>query len=184
MQIAVGSRNVVKINAVIQGVAHMWPDAVVWGFDTDSGVGVQPRSDAETRQGSLNRAKRALDELLEEESPKKGETYIGIGLEGGVDHTLIGLMNVVWCSVIDTEGNSFSTSGARFVLPEIIASRILNGEEMGPIMDSLLKEKDTKMKQGMIGTISQGFYSRTDEYASIVRLTVGLWYGRNWQKDL
>src|SRR6185369_5033238 len=87
MHIAVGSTNIVKINAVKLAVAHMWPDAIVTGFDTESGVGEQPRTDVETKTGSINRAIQALN-FLEQTSPntlfETSEECLGIGLEGGV----------------------------------------------------------------------------------------------------
>lgn len=187
MQIAVGSTNIVKINAVIAGISHMWPDAIVTGFETVSGVSEQPQTDAETKEGSINRAALALN-MLEQTNGGMlfgtDEQVLGIGLEGGVDPTPDGLMNVVWCSVVDPNENAYSSSGARFLLPEVVAKRIEAGEEMGPIMDTLVKDKDVKKKQGMIGVITDHFYTRTEEYASIVRLTVGLWYGRDWEKKL
>ncbi|HSW89931.1 MAG TPA: inosine/xanthosine triphosphatase [Patescibacteria group bacterium] len=179
MHIAVGSTNVVKINAVIQGVAVTWPDAQVEGFETDSEVGAQPRTDHETYVGSRNRALSALKKI----EHNTGD-ILGVGLEGGVDETEDGLMNVVWCSVVDRGGNFFSSSGARFILDDEIASRILAGEEMGPVMDTLINDTDTKKKQGMIGVVTQNFFNRTEEYASIARLTIGLWYGRNWRESL
>lgn len=185
MHIAVGSTNIVKINAVIQAVAHMWPDAIVQGFETDSGVGAQPMSDHETYIGSQNRARSALKAMQAQENLfGTDEIILGIGLEGGVDESEDGLMNTVWCSVIDNQGRIFSSSGARFCLDDEIASRILMGEEMGPVMDTLVQDKDTKKKQGMLGIVTKGFYARTEEYASIARLTIGLWYGRNWLDDL
>ncbi len=182
MFIAVGSTNQVKVNAVKSAVEHQWADAIVDGFETDSGVGAQPRTDHETYVGSRNRALFALQKMQE----KYGNSaeILGVGLEGGVDETEDGLMNVVWCSVCDHKGNFHSSSGARFILDDEIASRILAGEEMGPIMDSLVKEKDTKKKGGMIGVVTRNFFNRTEEYASIARLTIGLWYGRAWRDSL
>lgn len=182
MNIAVGSTNQVKVNAVKSAVAHQWEDALVEGFETNSGVGDQPRTDHETYIGSINRAKSALEAMR----IKYGDSaeILGVGLEGGVDESEDGLLNVVWCSVVDTKGQVFSSSGARFVLDDEIASRILGGEEMGPIMDSLINEKDTKKKGGMIGVVTKNFYNRTEEYASIARLTIGLWYGRAWRESL
>jgi inosine/xanthosine triphosphatase len=182
MILAVGSTNVVKVNAVKHAVLHMWPEAQIEGFETDSGVGVQPRSDHETYVGSRNRAYLALQEMR----GKSGNNaeILGVGLEGGVDETEDGLMNVVWCSVVDQNGNFYSSSGARFILDDEIASRIIAGEEMGPVMDSLVNETDTKMKGGMIATVTENFFNRTEEYASIARLTIGLWYGRNWRESL
>lgn len=187
MHIAVGSTNAVKVNAVIAGVSHQWPNAVVEGFETASGVSEQPMSDEETKIGSINRAVQALNIL---EQVHGGTLFghenfmIGVGLEGGVDETSEGLMNVVWCSVVDQEENVFSSCGARFLLPEIIAKRIRAGEEMGPVMDTLVKDTQVKRKQGMIGVVTDGFFNRTDEYATIARLTIGLWYGRNWEGKL
>lgn len=182
MYLAVGSTNVVKVNAVKYGVAQTWPDAVIEGFETDSGVGVQPHSDHETYVGSRNRAYSALVEMQKKVGMEV--EILGVGLEGGVDETEDGLMNVVWCSVVDTTGAFYSSSGARFILDDEIASRILAGEEMGPIMDSLVNDKDTKMKSGMIGIVTKNFFNRTEEYASIARLTIGLWYGRHWRDAL
>ncbi len=187
MQIAVGSTNIVKINAVKLAIAHMWPEAIVMGFETESGVGEQPRSDIDTKTGSINRAVQALN-FLEQTIPNTlfaaDEQFLGVGLEGGVDETDDGLASVVWCSVVDRKENIFSSSGARFVLSETIAREIRAGGEMGPVMDLLLDDKDTKRKQGMIGTVTRGFYNRTEEYASIARLTIGLWYGREWETAL
>lgn len=187
MHIAVGSTNIVKINAVKQAVAHMWPDAVVTGFETESGVGEQPRTDVETKTGSMNRAIQALNFLEQTNQTSlfgKEDMCLGVGLEGGVDETPEGLASVVWCSVVDRNEAIFSSSGARFILSEVIAQEIRKGGEMGPVMDLLLDDTDTKRKQGMIGTVTAGFYNRTDEYASIARLTIGLWYGREWEKTL
>lgn len=187
MHIAVGSTNIVKVNAVKQAVAHIWPDVVVTGFETESGVSEQPMSDAETKLGSMNRAIQALNMLEQTHGGTlfgKEEMFLGVGLEGGVDETPEGLMNVVWCSVVDPQEHFYSSSGARFLLPPVIANPILAGEEMGPVMDTLVKDKDTKKKGGMIGIVTDGFFNRTDEYASIARMTIGLWYGRNWEHTL
>jgi inosine/xanthosine triphosphatase len=182
MYIAVGSTNQVKVNAVKLAISHQWEDATVEGYETVSGVGEQPRTDHETYIGSINRAKSAFEAMR----LKYGNNaeILGVGLEGGVDESEDGLLNVVWCSVVDSDGKVYSSSGARFILDDEIASRILGGEEMGPIMDSLLNEKDTKKKGGMIGVVTKNFYNRTEEYASIARLTIGLWYGKDWRDSL
>lgn len=187
MQIAVGSTNQVKINAVIEATKLTWPNAIITGFETESGVSEQPGTDLETKLGSINRAIQALNFLQQTHGGTlfgKEELCLGVGLEGGVDETEEGLANVVWCSVVDAYENVYSSSGARFVLPDIIAKKIRAGGEMGPIMDKLLGDKDTKKKQGMLGVVTKGFYNRTEEYASIARLTIGLWYGRNWADQL
>src|SRR6185369_1024076 len=109
------------------------------------------------KEGSINRAALALNMLEQTHGGTlfgKDEMCLGIGLEGGVDPTPDGLMNVVWCSVVDSEQRIVSSSGARFVLPRTIAQRIEMGEEMGPVMDHLIRDKDVKKKQGMIGVVT------------------------------
>jgi non-canonical (house-cleaning) NTP pyrophosphatase len=39
---------------------------------------------------------------------------------------------------------------------------------------------DVRSKQGMIGVVTGGFVDRTEEYSSIAKLALGLWYGREW----
>ena len=175
MIIAVGSANPVKVEAA-KIAAQDLGDSKVQGFEVESGVSHQPRSDGETRAGAAARAHAALNASVDAE--------IGIGFEGGVHEEMGAMYNVVWCSVVDRNGEHFETSGARFLLPKIIADGIRVGKEMGPLLDELLKDTNTKQKQGMVGTVTKGYITRTEEYASLARLAIGLWFGRSWQEQL
>lgn len=175
MIIVVGSANPVKIEAA-KLAARDLGEVSVSGLEVSSGVSHQPRSDQETRNGAEARARAALLSLPNAE--------FGIGFEGGVHEEKEGMYNVVWCSIVDKQGNHFETSGARFQLPEIIAEGIRQGKEMGPLLDELLQDANTKQKQGMVGTVTKGYITRTEEYAGIARLAIGLWYGRNWHESL
>lgn len=195
MMICVGSTNPVKINAVITAASETWPSVQVTGIDVPSGVSSQPRSDAETRTGARNRALAALhDGLLQlkkqnADGEKKysvaNDEVLGVGMEGGVFENEDGeLWTTVWCSVVDQEGAVFESNGARFKVPDIIAERIQNGEEMGPITVSITGKKDVRYGIGMIGVITAGFVDRTEEYSGIAKMALGLWYGRDWEKSL
>lgn len=175
MIIAVGSTNPVKIEAAKQAAQDLG-EILVQGFEVVSGVSHQPRSDAETRAGAAERAHAALIA-----SPY---AELGIGFEGGVHEENNSMYNVVWCSVVDKQGQHFEVSGARFLLPEIIANGIRTGKEMGPLLDELLQDENTKQKQGMVGTVTNGYITRTEEYAGLARLAIGLWFGRSWQERL
>jgi len=35
----------------------------------------------------------------------------------------------------------------------------------------------------MIGVVTNNFVDRTEEYSAIIKMALGLWYGRTWQKD-
>lgn len=173
--IAVGSTNPVKVAAAQNAAADLGV-VEVRGFEVISGVSAQPKSDRETRSGAATRAKEALR--------ADPQAVLGIGFEGGVHEEDGHMYNVVWCSVIDREENHFEASGARFLMPSLLAAGIRNGKELGPLLDELLQNANTKQKQGMVGTVTCGYITRTEEYASIARLAIGLWFGRDWQKGL
>lgn len=186
MQIFVGSENPVKINSVILAASEQWPDVVVHGFSVPSGISEQPRTDDETRAGAENRAEKALEvgiKTLKKDAKGKAQTFLGVGMEGGVFLNENGeLWSTVWVTVIDADRKSFSVNGARFKVPDAIAQPILAGGEMGPVVGSFFKDSKLKQKQGAIGVITEGFVDRTEEYAGLAKLAIGLWFGREWEK--
>ena len=187
MKIFVGSTNPVKINAATIAASEQWPQVKVKGLEVDSGVSEQPRSDQETKTGAINRAKRAL-----QKSQTKGQTVqaeppnifrLGLGLEGGVMHDEQGVMwSVVWGAVVDPQGLVFCAKGGGFKVPKIVADKIRQGGEMGPIMSKMFDGRDIRHKEGMIGVITNKFLDRTELYVPIAKTALGLWFGRDWQK--
>jgi inosine/xanthosine triphosphatase len=185
MRIFVGSTNPVKINAAIGAASETWPDVAVEGIKVSTGVDEQPRSDEETKQGALNRAKAVLAEGLKQHSDLTGDV-LGMGLEGGIVDDGKEMWTTVWAAVVDREGNLGLSAGSRFLVPEIIAAKIRAGGEMGPVIAQVLNESDlNKIKQsmGVIGVITEDFVDRTEEYQGVAKLALGVWYGRNWQKN-
>ena len=47
-----------------------------------------------------------------------------------------------------------------------------------------LGEADVRSKQGMVGVVTKNFVDRTEEYTGIIKMALGLWYGRDWKKSL
>lgn len=182
MHIFVGSSNPVKINSVINAASETWPEVKVRGFSVESKIPEQPIGDSVTRKGAENRAKAVL-KLAQEKNIT--QDFLGVGLEGGVFLDADDKMwTTVWIAVIDLEENIFVANGARFLVPEIVAEKIKKGEEMGPLVAKLVGKKDVRSKQGMIGVITNNFVDRTEEYTGIVKMALGLWYGRNWTEKL
>lgn len=183
MIIFVGSHNPVKINAVKVAAQETWPEVQVFGYDVPSKVSSQPLSDQETLTGATNRASAAMAAGVTEYHPT--DTCLAVGLEGGVLTDNEGQMwSTVWAVVLDQEGKIFEANGARVKVPQIIADPISKGQEMGPIMQQLTGEQDVRSKQGMFGIITQNFITRTEEYAGIAKMALGLWYGQGWDASL
>ncbi len=194
MILAVGSTNPVKVNSAVVAASETWPEVRVKGFEVESGISEQPMSDDETRKGAQNRSqvvyKKMLEKLKTEKSDQKKEVaqnknqLLGLGLEGGVFQREDGeLWSTVWVVVWDGQ-KLYEANGARFKVPDKIAKPILQGEEMGPVVSELFGGEDIKRKNGAIGVVTNNFVDRTEEYAAIVKLALGLWYGREWEKTI
>lgn len=189
MKIFVASKNPVKINAVKLAVRDSYPEAEVLGIEVNSDVSAQPMSDEETLRGSINRARALKKLVLAQKLCSAQEEALFIGAEGGVYHPTFArkkqeLWSTVWISVLDQEEQVYSASGARFRLPEPLSNAVLAGKELGVVVGALFKDSQLKRKSGAIGVLTDNFIDRTEEYASIAKLAIGLWYGRNWQKKL
>lgn len=162
MKIIIGSKNPAKVSAV-QGVfQHEQTEFMT--IDVPSGVREQPFSDEETINGAMNRAYNAL---------KEGTGDIGIGLEGGVQQTEHGLFLCNW-GVLAEEGKPpIIAGGARILLPNEIAERLLAGEELGPVMEEFTNKADIRSKEGAIGIFTSGYMSRSDMFTHVVKLLAG-----------
>lgn len=187
MRIFVGSTNPVKVNAVINAASETWPEIVAEGFGVSSGVSEQPMSDEETKQGAINRARSALKEGLKSHKTAKGTVCLGVGMEGGIVDLGDEMWSTVWVAVADTKGNIELAAGARFLVPQKIAEIIREDGEMGPAAAMLLGEGEinrVKQNEGLIGIMTDGFVDRTEEYQGIVKLALGIWYGREKRNRL
>lgn len=191
MQIFVGSTNPVKVNAALIAASETWPEVSVKGFDVISGVSEQPISDQETKQGAINRARQAFIKGLEfiktddkNDNSNSEQTILGMGLEGGVFIDEEDQMwTTVWGAVVDQNDKVFLGNGARFKVPQLVAQEILAGGEMGPFMAEYCQTPSLKTREGLIGVVTKNFVDRTEEYAAIAKLVLGLWYGQDWQEN-
>jgi inosine/xanthosine triphosphatase len=184
MKIFVGSENPVKVNAVLSSAMETWPDAVAKGFSVDSGVSDQPFSDEETKTGAINRAKAALEAGLKEDQDK---TALGVGMEGGIVDLGEEMWSTVWAAVVDQQGSITLSAGARFRVPDSVADKIRSEVEMGHAVAEIIGEENKnkiKQEQGLIGILTNGFVDRTEEYQGIIKLALGIWYGKSKAKEL
>ncbi|MCA9978609.1 MAG: DUF84 family protein, partial [Anaerolineales bacterium] len=76
---------------------------------------------------------------------------LGVGLEGGVNPEPFGLALHGWVVITDGNGREGIGGGARLPLPEAIAQRVRNGEELGDVMDDVLDDHNVKQKGGAVG---------------------------------
>ncbi|HFC11222.1 MAG TPA: inosine/xanthosine triphosphatase [Anaerolineae bacterium] len=159
MLITVGSLNPIKIAAVQAVFSRQWPQCEVSGIAVDTGVSEMPMSDAECIAGARNRARAAL---------RLGKGTFGVGLEGGVNPESSGLMLLGWVVIVHRDGREGIACTAKIPLPDLIAQRVLAGEQLGMVMDDLLQEQHTAQRGGAAGALSNGLVMRQDKFAMAV----------------
>ncbi|QLG50864.1 inosine/xanthosine triphosphatase [Natrinema halophilum] len=163
MEIAVGSTNPVKIDAVERTLERY--DPTVTAIDVDSGVGEQPRSVDETVRGAENRARRALAATRAD---------YGVGLEGGIARfePVPGLSLIMWGAV--TDGARTERGGGPVLrLPDRVAERVTEGAELGPILDEMLGTENVAQAEGAAGVLTAGLTDRTQALGEAVSCSFG-----------
>ena len=163
MKVAVGSTNPVKLAAVRTVLARLFPQAEFIPVDVSSGVTEQPWGDDQTRTGALNRARNALNQL--------NATY-GVGLEGGLERTSAGIMTCAWCAIVNGTGTIGFGGGVKILLPPVVVQNIEETGELGPAIDALVNQHNTKQGQGAVGILTDGLTSRQSAYEQLVAMAM------------
>lgn len=170
MKAYLGSKNIVKINATKE-VLEKYGFEVI-GVEVDSQVSVQPKCDAETIQGALNRA-LALP-----------TNSFRIGLEAGVELLGDDLYLTNFGVLIDPLDNIYKAGGTRIILPLEIKKLILEDKlELSDAMEKYFNTLDIKHKEGAIGYFTNNLVVRTDIFTHIVKLLYGQ-YLYNQEKQI
>ncbi|MBM7644867.1 inosine/xanthosine triphosphatase [Scopulibacillus daqui] len=160
--IGVGSQNPAKISAVERLSENF--DIAVQSVAVPSGVSDQPKSDNETKQGAVQRARAVLE---------KSSADFGVGLEGGIMEIDQQVFVCNWGALVDRNGRVFTASGARIPLPEPIVKGLRAGLELGDVIDQYTNQLDVRKGEGTIGILSNGLIKRDDMFYHIMQLLYG-----------
>lgn len=164
MRAIVASGNPIKQRAALLAFQDVFgPDIEVKGLEVNSGVGAQPLSDNETYRGARNRARQAR-----KAAP---EASFWVGIEGGIADTERGMEAFGWAVVLGAKGEGASRSNT-FFLPPAAAMAIRAGGELGPVMDQLFDQHNSKQKGGAIGLLTDGIFNRQTLYQQAVLLAL------------
>ncbi|MFB6094588.1 MAG: inosine/xanthosine triphosphatase [Halanaeroarchaeum sp.] len=152
MRIAVGSENPVKRTATERAMGDVATEIAT--IDVASGVPEQPWGEAETIGGAKTRAARAR---------AAGTFDLGVGIEGGVAEIegADALFLIMWAAVSDGSRVGLG-AGPRLPLPESIAGRLAEGEELGPVLDDRLDTAGIAREEGAVGVFTDGIVTRED----------------------
>lgn len=167
MLILVGSKNPVKIESVKEAFSCYFENVDVIGIDVNSKVSSQPVNE-ETFLGAENRVYQ-LKQISQKENIK-ADFFVGI--EGGIIKQYdrwfaFGCM----CVVDKNEKVSFGTS-PHFELPNWIVEKLLNGYELGKVIDELTGQKNSKQKDGAVGYFTNGVVNRKELYIEGLKVAI------------
>lgn len=163
MRVAVGSENPVKVAATDEAIGDL-PGTTVDAVGVDSGVPEQPTGVAETRTGATNRARRAYE---------VGGYTLGVGIEGGVaTFGTDDLFLIMWAAVTDGDRVEVA-AGPSVRLPDTVAERLRNGEELGPVMDDEFDREGVARSEGAVGILTGGSVDREEALRAAVAGALG-----------
>ena len=176
-RVVVGSRNPVKIAAVVAVILRCTPTAVVHGVAVPSGVPDQPWGDDETRDGALTRAREAL--------ATDADADLAVGLEGGVVREANGdVRSCAWAAVVDRHGLVSVGGSLAMPLPPAVVRLLVAGVELGHAMDRVARTTNVKHGRGAVGLLTGALVSRQDAYEHLVTYALSRWIGRElWEAD-
>ena len=159
MKMLVGSKNPVKIDAVKEAFKKYFASVEVSGYNVDSGVGAMPVGQ-EVYDGAKNRA-----ENLSEINKANGlNADFFVGIEGGIANIFEKWFTFGSICIIDKNGNIGYGTSPHFQLPPSIIKQLLQGIELGDVMDKLSNTHNSKQKFGAIGFFSNGIMNRKELY--------------------
>ena len=148
MDIAVGSMNQVKVEAVRTVMEKVYGSVRIIPVKVESGVPEQPFGN-DTYKGAVNRAKTAL-----------GKHTLGVGIEAGVFEIDGHLYDVQHCAVIDRDGSVTVGMSSGFRYPAKISELVRNGMTVGDAMSECYDGAARGNKDGAVGVLSKGLLDR------------------------
>lgn len=163
MIVVVASKNPVKTKAVELGFRTYFSHFEIRNVSVSSGVPDQPKTDVETKQGALNRAKNARQKI------PAADYWIGI--EGGLEKNNQRVNAFAWVAVI-SELQTETARTATFRIPPKVAELIDSGYELGHANDLIFNKNNSKQKQGAVGLLTFNKVTRTQLYVQAIQLSL------------
>jgi inosine/xanthosine triphosphatase len=166
MKVVVTSHNPVKIAAVKEAFQIQFPQIEIEliPVNVESGVGDQPMSDKETRQGARNRVSNAR--------LKAPVADYWVGLEGGLDVFDGSLMAFAWMVIAADDGRISETRSVTLPLPPQVQELVAAGLELGEANDRVFSTLNSKQGGGAFGLLTDGLVTRESIYTQTLVLAL------------
>jgi inosine/xanthosine triphosphatase len=156
MLVAVGTSNMVKVQAVKEAFDHFYNDVRVMNVGI-SNLTPQPITLSGTVNGAVKRARTALEKI--------NDTEFGVGIEAGLMEIpdIKTYLNVQFAAIIDRNERITVGSSAGFQLPNEVTKMVLIERiEVDRAVEFLYGIKDIGEKRGIIDLMTKGAVSRKE----------------------
>ena len=156
MKFVLGSKNKAKIEAVENWLKNNFKNFnSVEGVEVESEISEQPLSNEVTIDGAINRAKNALE--------LRPDADYGVGLEGGVYKVKEKMFMNGWACLIGKDNIIKIGSTPSIEVPEEIALKLENGQELGDVMKEM-HERDIRNYEGAFGILTKNMITRSKSF--------------------
>ncbi|MBO8179008.1 MAG: inosine/xanthosine triphosphatase [Archaeoglobus sp.] len=153
IRVVVGSKNPTKIEGTKMAFKQYFDEIEVVGVEVNTDVPPQPFN-SETIRGAIERAKKSY-------SPKFD---FSVGIEAGLfrfDYTISGYLDFQVAAVYDGEKCTIGF-GPGFEYPKSVVKEVMEGKEVGEVMERVSGIKNLGRKWGAVHYLSKGAISRTE----------------------
>lgn len=164
LRIIVGSKNPVKINAARSIFSLYYPDIPLdcQGVDAPSHVPDQPIGEDETRIGAENR-------VLYCQQHHQADFYVA--MEGGAELFSYGPATFAFVVIANSQQRAIGRS-SNLPLPPSLYNALLQGKELGDVMDSAFNTTNIKQQGGAIGLLTNHQATRESTYTQALTLAM------------
>jgi inosine/xanthosine triphosphatase len=140
MKIAVGTKSEKKIAYLLEVLDEMQIVAEIESFEVSSDISDQPKKSKETKQGSINRAKKAL--------ALSPSSDFSLGIEIGYQANLKGDYKILcWATLIDKNGKQISAQSHKLLLPSFHQKILKEDKYLGDFVRQYLEENPDPLSQ-------------------------------------
>jgi inosine/xanthosine triphosphatase len=179
LTVMIGSTRPAKVGAVRDALAAIalvdarFAQATLQAIDVAAVAPTMPMTEAAILLGARVRAQA----LIGSGSPAGGFDRLAIGLEGGLDPLADGSGRhslKLWVAATDGARWGFGAGGA-IVLPDSVTQRVIDGRELGDVVDELVGEP-VRGTRGAWGVLTSDLFTRRDAFKCAVLAALAPFY--------
>jgi len=158
MKIAIGTTNKLKVEAIENVLAILFPGAEFIATKVDSGVSEEPKGDEEGIEGALTRAKKAME--------KEGAD-MGVGPEGITSKNKYGTFVYGYVVIADKQNRIGIGASAQVMLPKKLEKMIESGKGLADAVAGIsgITSERVSKELGTNGILTNGLYDRSKEFS-------------------